>query len=294
MEKKRVIIALGYFDCVHIGHVKVINKAIETAKKLGVYTAVFTFDGNLKKAIGKNTDKYIFTPLERKDILLSLGADEVLLYPVEKEFIGKTKTEFLDYLNSVYDIKGYVSGDDYTFGKDKGSVSDLIEYAKSRNQTVETVETVLDGGKKIATTEIKSYLLNGRIEKANSLLFAPYFLTGKVFSDRKVASKFALPTANIKVDTEKQPLKEGVYAGIMEYKDKKYKAVINYGSRPTYNLDEKLVEVHAVDFNGNLYGESIKVTFISYIREIKKFTDENELFYRIKKDANIAKEIINL
>ena len=294
MEKKRVIIALGYFDCVHKGHVKVINKAIETAKNFGVDTAVFTFNGNLKKAIGKLDEKYIFTPEERKNILLSLGANEVFLAPVTKEFIGKNKIEFLDYLNEIYDILGYVSGDDYTFGRDRGTVDDLKEYAKTNNQTVEVVDMLLDGDKKIATTDIKEYLKEGDIKKANSQLFVPYFITGKVFKDRGVASKFSLPTANVEQNPEKQPLKEGVYAGFMEIDGKKYKAVINYGNRPTYDLTKKIIEVHAIDFKGDLYEKQIKITFVDYIRKIQKFTDENELFSQIKSDVKKVKENLEL
>lgn len=294
MKKKRVIIALGYFDCVHVGHVKVIKKAMETAKNIGVSTVVFTFNGNLKKAIGKEFDNYIFTPEERKDVLFSLGVDEVFLAPVNKDFISKTKIEFLDHINSIYDVKGYVFGNDYTFGCDKGDAKDLVEYAKARSQTVEIVDILFDDGKKIATTLVKEYLFEGLIEKANSLLYYPYFTTGKVFRDRKIASKFLIPTANIKVDPEKQPLKEGVYAGIMEYDGKRYKAVINYGRRPTYDLEDKIIEVHAIDFDGDLYEKNIKVIFLSYVREVKKFADEKELFSQIKKDVISIKERVNL
>lgn len=289
MEKKSVVIALGYFDSVHLGHVKVINKAIETAKNFGVFSAVFTFNGNLKKAIGKGDEKYIFTPEERKEVLLSVGVDEVFLAPVDKAFISKTKFEFLDYLNEKYHILGYVSGDDYTFGSDRGTVDDLIFYAKAKNQSVETVSMLLDNGKKIATTDLKVYLNQGLVKKVNSCLITPFFITGKVYSDRKVGRQYSIPTANVKIVPEKQPLKKGVYSGAMIIDGKKYKAVINYGNRPTYNLNEDLIEVHAIDFNGEIYGEIVKIEFYDFIREIKKFLDSNELFAQIKKDVEFVK-----
>lgn len=288
-DKSKTIIALGYFDSVHTGHRKIIKKAQDVAKEKGFSCAVFTFGGNLNEFIGKGDKKSIFTTDERKDIFNLIGVKEVLFAPVDKEFLSLDKKEFLDYLNSVYDIECYVCGSDYRFGRlGLGDVEFLKDYAIRKGQTVLVEPLVLDGDKKVSTTLIKELLKDGKIEKANELLGDKYFVKGIVFKDRNVGKSLGFPTVNIKIDSKKSPLKQGVYAGEVEL-DKKYKALINYGARPTYNLDEKLVEAHLIDFEGSLYGKEITVKFSRFMREIIKFNSEKDLVLRLTKDLEQIK-----
>ena len=288
-DKTKTIIALGYFDSVHTGHRKIIKTAQDIAKEKGFSCAVFTFKGNLNEYIGKGDKKSIFTTEERKDIFDKIGVADVLFAPVTKDFLSLDKGEFLDYLNSIYDIDCYVCGSDYRFGKlGLGDVDFLREYAQSKCQNVVIEPLVFDQDKKISTSLIKELLKEGDIQKANQLLGDKYFVKGVVFKDRSVGKSIGFPTVNIKIDAKKSPLKQGVYAGEVEL-DKKYKAIINYGSRPTYNLDEKLVEAHIVDFDGLLYGKEITIKFSRFMREIIKFNSEKELTDRLKLDLEEIK-----
>ena len=289
-DKKQVIIALGYFDSVHKGHVKVINTAISKAKEQGVSPAVFTFKGDLKKALNLPEDKCVFTYKEREKIIRSLGVKEIFFAPTDKNFIGKTKVEFLDYLNDIYSIKGYVCGEDYTFGRDRGDIMFLQDYAKANNQTLNVVNLMEMGGKKIATTEIKEMLKNGNVCLANQNLYQSYFVTGRVFHDRKVGALMGVPTANVKINKDKYPLKPGVYAGQLTVNGNTYKAVVNYGARPTFKLKNQLIEAHIINFNQDIYGKTVKIEFNDYIREIKEFSSKEELIKRIEQDISIAKE----
>ncbi len=284
LNKKQVIIALGFFDSVHIGHQKVISKCIELAGD-NFSPAVFTFKGNLKKAIGISNGKNVFYPNERKEILNGFGIDKILFAPVSKTFLSKGKLAFLNYLNDIYDIKGYVCGSDYKFGKDgQGNVQYLKEYAKAHNQTVETVDIFSVDNKKVSTSLIKEYLNIGNIEKANELLGFDYFLTGKVFHDRQVGRTLGFPTLNIKTEIDRFLIKEGVYSGYTFIDGKKYKAVINYGARPTFDLNGKLIEAHVIGYNGNLYNKVVKIYFLKYLREVKKFNDIEKLKAQIEED----------
>ena len=287
--KKEIYIALGYFDSVHLGHREVIKKCIEKAGKKYL-PVVFTFKGNLKKAIGEINGKNIFSPKEREILYKDLGIKEVFFAPVSKSFLSKGKLAFLNYLNSKYVIKGYVCGIDFRFGKGgEGNVDFLTKYADMHNQEVVIVKTLKNSEKKVSTTTIKELLSIGEIDGANKLLGFDYFLTGKVFHDRKIGRTLGFPTLNINTDKDRFLIKEGVYAGYVIIDNVIHKAVINYGARPTFNLDGKLIETHILDYNGNLYNKVVKVYFKHFIREVRKFTTVEELKTQIEKDIMLVK-----
>ena len=285
--KNGAVVALGYFDSVHCGHQAVIGKAKEIAEKLNAKTVVFTFGGNLKAVLTDGVDKSVYTKPEREEFINDLGVDEIYFAPVDIDFLSMAKLAFLNFLNRLYDIKCYVSGEDYTFGKfGKGTVKDIERYAKEKGQSVVTVDTLGYGGNKISTTAIKSLLTKGDIESVNNLLGRAYSITGTVFEDRKVGTSLGFPTLNIKIENDKHRLKDGVYQGCSVIDGVKYPAVINYGARPTYNLQEKLVEAHLIGFNGLLYGKTVKLNFEKYLRDIIKFSSEEDLKEQLKKDVD--------
>ena len=285
-DKKRTVIALGYFDGVHLGHVAVIKKAREIADELNCKLVVASFGGNLRAALGDGRATYIFDTEERKKLFLSLGADETLFFPPEKEFLNKTSKEFLDFLNAKYEIAAYVSGKDYKFGKfGAGDVALLKEYAISHGQKVTTTETLLYGNEKLSTTLIKRLFTDGRICEANRLLYTPFFMSGKVIKGRGEGHILGFPTANLKIDDKKAELKDGVYAGKIVVDGKEFKTVVNYGKSPTFSREERLIEAFIPDFSGDLYGKDVSVVFSDYIREIKKFTCAEELMRAIENDV---------
>lgn len=291
-ETKPVVLALGYFDSVHKGHAAVIKAARELADELSANLAVFTFKGNLKAALSGENDKYVYSPEERASFIKSFGADDIYFAPVDFNFLSLGKLAFLNKMNRKYPIAGYVCGEDYRFGKfGEGKVKDLIAYAEQRKQKVLTVPDVTcDDGKKISTTLIKKLLSAGEVAKANELLGRAYSFTGKVKDGRKVGREMGFPTANVITDPEKQPVKEGVYAGHVFVDGVKYKAVINYGARPTFRLPDKVTEVHIIGFDGDIYGKEITVYFDAFIRDIVRFYSEEELAKRIALDVKTAEE----
>ncbi|MBQ3493406.1 MAG: riboflavin biosynthesis protein RibF [Clostridia bacterium] len=285
-KKKGTVIALGYFDSVHCGHQAVIGKAKEIAQKLNAKTVVFTFGGNLKAVLTDGVDKSVYTTEEREEFIKALGVDEIYFAPVDIDFLSMAKLAFLNYLNRLYDIVCYVSGNDYTFGKfGKGTVKDIERYATEKGQKVFTVDTVDYVGGKISTTAIKGLLTKGDIESVNKLLGREYSITGTVFEDRKVGSALGFPTLNLKIEKDKHLLKDGVYKGFSIIDGVKYPAVINYGARPTFNLKEKLVEAHLIGFSGLLYGKKVKLNFEKYLRDIVKFENEEQLKEQLAKDV---------
>ena len=264
---------------------------MQLAKKLNCYSAVFTFDGNLRSVIGKNDEKCVYTTKERVDILKEIGVDDVYIAPVSPEFLKLTKDEFLERLAIDYNIKGYCFGIDFRFGNGgEGNVEYLKSFAKRNNAEVCVVDTVINENQKVSTTLVKQLMSEGLIEKANYLLGRNYTLEGTVFEDRKIGKKIGFPTVNLRIDSQKHSLKNGVYRGAILIDGEYKKAVINYGARPTFGLDEKLVEAHVIDFERDLYGKNLTVRFDGFIREIKKFERVEELKEQLKQDVNSVKD----
>lgn len=272
------VLALGYFDSVHLGHRKVIETAKSLANELSATTTVFTFGGNLRATLSRRDDKYVYSLAERKEILKEMGVENIYVQPVDFTFLSMGKLAFLNMLNRKFDIKGYVSGVDYKFGKfAKGTTEDIKKFAETNSQVYKIVDTVDEGGKKISTSRIKIMLSAGDIKGANALLGRPFSVSGTVVKDRGVGTTLGFPTANLKIEKNKQTVKEGVYAGHVFVDGVCYGAVINFGSRPTFGGTETLLEAHIADFNGDLYGQNLTVYFDDYIREIRKFFSEEEL-----------------
>ena len=286
----KTVVALGYFDSVHLGHQRVIKRAKDIAEQNNMSLAIVTFFGNLKGAIG-GQDKCVFLTNEREKFLKDLGADEIYFAPPTKEFLSTDRKDFLDDLNKKYNISYYVSGADYTFGAfGKGDTAYLTNYAKENGQEHVIVDTLSFGSEKVSSTLVKSLLAKGDIKGTNILLAREYSISGKVVKDRRVGSTLGFPTANIILDKDKFCLLDGVYAGKVILENKNYYAIINYGARPTFDLEQKLLEVHIIDFCGDLYGKEIEVLFLDYIRPIKKFDSIEDLKAQLQADLNLVKE----
>lgn len=290
-KKEKTVVALGYFDSVHIGHVAVLKKAKQTALLLRAKTVVFTFDDGLKSALGHAGATFVYTKAEREEIYKSLGLDEVFFAPCSAEFLSLSKEQFLVFLNEKYDVLAYVCGEDYRFGKKgEGDVNYLSEYALLNSQGLHVVPVIESNGIKASTTHVKELLAEGKVKQANDLLCKKYSVTGMVFEDRKVGSSIGFPTVNIKTEKNKQQLKNGVYSGSVDIDGKNYRAIINYGARPTFDLKEKLIEAHVIDYEGNLYGKKLTLFFDSYIRDIERFNSVEELVSQLKQDLAQTKD----
>ncbi len=284
------VIAMGYFDSVHLGHQRVIKEAKKLAVEMGASLTVFTFLGNVKDVLFGKKESSVYLWTEREKIIKKLGADEVYFAPITKEFLSIDKKNFLDNLNEKFIIRGYVSGVDYTFGAlGKGNVEFLSEYASSHGQTHMVVDTLSINGEKVSTTLIKALLERGDIRKVNELLGRNYSISGVVKKDRQVGSKLGFPTANLVLSSQKFAIKNGVYSGLVEVNGKAYKSIINYGARPTFDLEEKLVEAHLIGFGGDLYGKEIEIQFLDYMRDIQKFESAEKLIEQLKVDTQRIK-----
>lgn len=284
-EKIKTVMALGLFDSVHKGHKKVISTAVKIAEDLNVVPSVFTFKGDLKSAINKNAEKPVYDFCDRIALIKELGVKEIFAAGVVKEILDLDKTEFLNLLTERYDIVGFVSGEDFTFGKNgAGNKTDLAGFSAAKKIKYISVPLEKSGGIKISTTEIKRCLLSGDVKSANELLGEPFFKRGIVYKDRGVGRTIGFPTANIKISEDVISLPDAVYAGRGYVCGKSYPAIINCGSRPTFDDYTKTIEAYLDGLDYDVYGEELKIEFTDKIRDIKKFDSAEALTAQLKKD----------
>ena len=273
---KNLILALGYFDAVHLGHQKVLKKAVEIAQEKNATPSALIF-------IGGKKGKDVFTLGERLRRLFSTGIKVVIVKELTLDFMQKTSVEFLEELTSLYDINSVVSGSDFTFGKNaSGNVNTLENFFSKDRVYTENLELL--SGEKISSTAIKNALSNGDILTANTLLGSNYFITGEVVKGKGLGKELNFPTANIKVGGDKFLIANGVYVTFTVINDKIYPSITNFGAQPTVDGEDTLLESYIDGFSGDLYGKNLTVYFVEKLRDIVKFNSLKELKEQLEKD----------
>lgn len=281
---EQIVLALGFFDSLHKGHIKVINEAKKIANDKNILPVVFTFENNLPVKDSENKG-LVFTFNERLKKIEKLDVNTVISAVFTKEFSNISPFEFVKIITDNFKVTNIVCGNDYRFGKGgNADVSFLLNECKKYGVNLHVIDLLKDNDEKISTTTIKTLLSEGKVEDANSLLSEPYTISGVVIKDRQVGRQMDFPTANVKISTDKFKIKNGVYKTHVIINGKKYDGITNYGNRPTFSLDEVLTETHILGFNGDLYGKNITIYFDKFIRELIKFDNIDELKEQIRKD----------
>lgn len=275
-----IVLCLGYFGTMHRGHIELLQVAKLRASERGAKVALFTFSNNHLKVLGRDST-VVYTYSERLQLYESLGVDVVLSAEFNNEFRASTGEQFARKL-AQYDLKGVVCGFDYSCGSDRMGSKELTERL-SGVCNVDIVDAICWNGAKVSTTLVRSLLEQSDISTVNMLLSEPYFVVGKVVHGRRVGSEMGFPTANLQVSSEKL-LPIGVYGGTVEFDGHTYKAIINIGQKPTFGLDFVNIEAHILNFDGDLYGKTLKVALTKYLRPICKYDNANELAKQLQQD----------
>lgn len=276
-----VALALGFFDCMHQGHRKILSLTRAKAAEHSAETALFTFENNFFPVLGRD-EKLVYTYSERKAILERLSLDILVTAYFDRDFMCLPSDSFLQFLSN-FDIKSIVCGFDYHFGSDRADAYKMQGFAEKKGIDFFVHPPVVHDGVKISTTMVRYALQNSRIDLANFYLGDRYFLTGKVGGGRRVGHLIGFPTANIAVSPEKL-LPLGVFAGGAVIDGTEYPALVNIGGQPTFDSALTTVEAHFLGYAGNLYGKELTVCLDKFLRPTQRFSDKEKLINQIKKD----------
>lgn len=290
---ENTVITLGNFDGVHKGHKLLIEKLLELKNSTGYKSVIFTFFPHPVFVLNKKSDmELIFTEQEKYAKMKDYGIDYYIEYPFTEEF-SKTDPEafFVNLIIKKLNCKILIIGDDFKFGCNKsGNAFYLREIGKKYNVQVIIIPSLKYKDKKIGSTEIRQYLLEKDIETANYLLGENYSITGEVVHGRKIGKSISFPTANIIPERNKLLPPNGVYITLTDIDGKIYKSITNIGYNPTVLGKIKTVETHILNFDMDLYGKYIKVMFLSWIRNEKKFGTLDDLKNQIRIDKQKAEK----
>ena len=288
--KNGTIITIGTFDGVHLGHKKILNQLIDKKKQSGLETMVFTFDPHPRKVLFPDQQdlKLITNTNEKVSLLSEIGIDHVIVYPFSKAFSEINPDEYIgEILVEKLKAKCIIVGYDHRFGKNRvGGLDLLMKYAEKYNYEVIEIAAEDINSINISSTQIRKAIESGNIELANQFLGYSFFISGKVSEGKKLGRTIGFPTANISIsDADKIIPKNGVYAVKVEIKNKLFNGMLNIGINPTVSTTLQLkMEVHLFDFNQQVYGEEIKVSFIYRVRDEQKFSSIEALKNQLELD----------
>ena len=276
------ILCLGFFDGVHLGHQAMIKEALNEGYKV----SVLTFDEAPAYVLGRIKENHYLTSVSDKaEILEHLGVDALYIMSFDINVSKLTKDEFIDKVIRPLNPKTIYCGEDYTFGVwGEGDPNYLSLFFD-----VNVVETTKEENIKVSARDISHLIEHGYIEKANKLLGRPYRLNGLVTEGKHNGVKIDFPTANLKLDYPYAFPKTGVYFGYAYVYEQKYKAIISVGTHPTImQLSKPIIEVHIIDFEGNIYGRDIFIELLYYHRNEKTFDNIEELKKQLQRDKTAA------
>lgn len=288
------VVSLGKFDGMHRGHGRLMEY-LEEKKKSGLKTVIFTFDIPPKQRIeGRSQSKVLTTNEERMQMFARQQTDYLLECPFTPEIMKMEPEAFVEWLVERLHVKSFVVGTDFRFGYNrKGDYRLLKMLADAYGYEVEVVHKVQEDGRDISSTFIREEILAGRMEKANRLLGYCYFVQGIVAHGNEIGrSLLHMPTANLLPAEEKLLPPCGVYVtrtSIESRTGNEFGGITNVGKKPTIAGSHPIgVETHLFDFDGRIYGEKIKVEFLTMVRGEKKFDSLEKLKEQMYKDREFG------
>jgi len=291
-------LAIGVFDGVHLGHREVIRGAMDYSEKHGGTAVVLTFDPHPLRVLRPEAAPRLLCSTRHKlRILEQLGVTHALVAPFNEETARTSAREFVTMLVRSCRPLGFVSvGYTWTFGRNReGNIHQLMELGEAHNFGVYGVPAVHVDGEVVSSTLTREAVRAGDFAKAGRLLGRDYAVLGKVVHGKHLGGKLGFPTANVAVENEELP-PNGVYAVVVHgsrFAAQGMRGVANLGLRPTVDTGatERALEVHLLDFSGDLYGSEMEITFVSRLREEKKFSGLDELKAQIARDVEAARDI---
>ncbi len=289
---KNIVVGMGNFDGVHVGHQKLMHMVVDRARSINGTAVVFTFNPHPLAVLDPKSDPpKLLTQKAKERIIAGLGIDVILSVPFSTEFAKINPEDFIhNVLYKELAVRGIVVGYNFTFGNRGLGCSDTLkQFAAKYNYTIDVIPAVTIEGQVVSSTLIRKLLKEGNIKKAEQLLGYKPFIEGIVISGDRRGNTLGFPTANIALDNNLVTPPNGVYSVHVQVNDDVYLGVANIGTKPTFNSgSERNLEVHLLDFKGDLYGQEVTVNFLRRLRNEQRFNSVNDLVNQIQQDIKMA------
>ena len=283
--KQNYVFALGFFDGVHRGHQALLAECVRMAKAMDVETAAITFEAHPQSLFRSDVPPLLTTLQDRFRLLLRYGIDHVYPFPVNQKVMSTPWEDFLEELLGSGAV-GFVCGDDFRFGsRGEGNAEKLRQFCRDRKLPCVIVPEQNLDGVRISSSYIRKQIGEGDMATAVRFLGHGHMLTGTVVTGRRLGHKLGFPTANIELPQGVIVPRHGVYACRAYVGEKRYMAVCNVGNRPTVQGHQVRTETWLLDFDGDLYGQSVTLEFMYFLRPEQRFESLDALKKAVLCDA---------
>ena len=290
------VLTIGTFDGVHLGHQKIVERVVTTARQEGLLATVFTFFPHPRMVVQHDKGlKLIHTLEEKKELLQQLGVDLLVVHPFNEAFAQLTAEEFVStILVQRLNVKKVIIGYDHRFGRNRtANIDDMRLFGKKYGFAVEEISVQEVDEVSVSSTKIREALNKGDVTTAEHYLGTPYSLTGRVVHGLKLGRTLGYPTANIQVTEDYKLIpKDGVYAVYSYIDGRKVYGMMSIGKNPTIEGKGASIEVYFFDFNGDLYDQKLTIEFVQYLREEQKFATIDLLKKQLQDDETAARKAI--
>ncbi len=289
------VATIGNFDGVHLGHQDILAQVSEKAAALNLPACVVLFEPQPREFFtGEKAPARVYTLRDKLDVLAAEGVDTVLCLPFNEAFRSLTADEFIQkVLVDILAVRHLVVGDDFRFGCDRaGNFARLETAGQQYGFTVDHTRTVMLDNDRVSSTRIRKALAVSDFAGVNALLGRTYLISGKVSHGQRLGRSMGVPTANIVLKRKSLPVR-GVFAVRVHGLDQVYNGVANVGTRPTVAGQGARLEVHLLDYQGDLYGRRIQVEFLHKIRDEQSFPSIADLKAAIANDIVQARALLN-
>ena len=292
------VLTIGTFDGVHLGHQKIIERVVTTARQEGLLATIFTFFPHPRMVVQHDKSlKLIHTLEEKKQLLQQLGVDLLVVQPFNEAFAQLTAEEFVNtILVQHLNVKKVIIGYDHRFGRNRtANINDMRLFGEKYGFAVEEISVQEVDEVSVSSTKIREALNKGDVTTAEHYLGTPYSLTGTVVHGLKLGRTLGYPTANIQVTEDYKLIpKDGVYAVYSYIGARKVYGMMSIGKNPTIEGKGASIEVYFFDFNGDLYDRELTIYFVKYLREERKFSSVALLKKQLQDDETTARKAIAL
>ena len=290
------VLTIGTFDGVHLGHQKIVERVVTTARQEGLLATVFTFFPHPRMVVQHDKGlKLIHTLEEKKQLLQQLGVDLLVVQPFNEAFAQLTAEEFVStILVQHLNVKKVIIGYDHRFGRNRtANIDDMRLFGEKYGFAVEEISVQEVDEVSVSSTKIREALNKGDVTTAEHYLGTPYSLTGRVVHGLKLGRTLGYPTANIQVTEEYKLIpKDGVYAVYSYIDGRKVYGMMSIGKNPTIEGKGASIEVYFFDFDGDLYDQKLTIEFVQYLREEQKFATIDLLKKQLQDDETAARKAI--
>ncbi len=293
--RKDMLLTIGVFDGVHLGHKYLISQLKEQARQHDLLTGVVTFRQHPQEVLFSQTKLPFLTDLvERTNLLKDEGVDAIITLSFTHELARLSVQQFISLLRKFLRMRGVVVGPDFALGRNReGDVDTLRRLGQDMGFSVTVIPPVVINGEVVSSTAVRNALADGDMRKVYNLAGRPFCLHGRVITGAGRGAELGFPTANLDIDSEQALPAEGVYATCAYIDDKAYQSMTNIGRRPTFDGGERTVEVYVLDYHHDLYGRELKIDVMERLRDEKRFATVEELKKQMAEDVKHGKAILN-